>query len=51
MSHQSAEPMNTPTTSVSAEYELVCVRPNPEKMPIKDRIVMGFVSVSSKTEE
>ncbi len=51
-SHHAADPRNTPVTMRRAEpmSKLDFPRPIPEKIPMKKRIVMGFVTVKKKTE-
>lgn len=51
MSHQKAEPIKTPTTTVVAKLEVNCTFPlRAEKIAIKDKIVIGFSSVRMNVE-
>ena len=50
--HHKDEPANTPSTTIVAEAVLLFVPPipNPAKMAANERMVRGFVSVSTKVE-
>src|SRR5262245_27959466 len=50
-SHHKADPRKTPTTSTPAEsVDPLLATPNPAKIAAKERIVVGFVSVSKNVE-
>jgi hypothetical protein len=51
-SHQQADPKNTPATIVKAEAtsNADLLMPTPENTPIKNKIVIGFVTVKKRTD-